>query len=69
MPYQRQVRVLKWLTVTLLAYVAVAFTVHVPWGEVAVRTLWPRISLDPGFITMVVAVMALAVVTMLATAF
>jgi Mn2+/Fe2+ NRAMP family transporter len=56
MPYQRQARLLKWLTVTLLAYVAVAFTVHVPWGEVAARSIWPHVSLDPSYITMVVAV-------------
>ena len=37
-PYHRYVQYLKWLTLSLLAYVAVLFTVHVPWGEVARRT-------------------------------
>ena len=40
-PYHRYVRFLKWLTLCLLAYAAVLFTVHVPWGQVALRTLWP----------------------------
>jgi Mn2+/Fe2+ NRAMP family transporter len=35
------VRFLKWLTLCLLAYAAVLFTVHVPWGQVALRTVWP----------------------------
>ena len=40
-PYHRYVAYLKWLTLSLLAYVAVLFTVHVPWAEVALRTVWP----------------------------
>ena len=31
-PYHRYVSFLKWLTLSLLAYAAVLFTVHVPWG-------------------------------------
>jgi Mn2+/Fe2+ NRAMP family transporter len=45
-PYHRYVFFLKWLTLSLLAYAAVLFTVHVPWGEVALRTLWPHFKLD-----------------------
>src|ERR1700733_1747147 len=33
-PYHRYVWILKWLTLSLFAYVAVAFIVHVPWPEV-----------------------------------
>ncbi|MDE2575188.1 MAG: divalent metal cation transporter [Rhodospirillales bacterium] len=40
-PYHRYVTFLKWLTLSLLAYAAVLFTVHVPWGAVALRTFWP----------------------------
>jgi NRAMP (natural resistance-associated macrophage protein)-like metal ion transporter len=40
-PYHRYVRFLKWLTLSLLAYAAVLFTVHVPWGQVMLRTVWP----------------------------
>jgi Mn2+/Fe2+ NRAMP family transporter len=43
-PYHRYVFFLKWLTLSLLAYAAVLFTVHVPWGEVARRTAWPRFT-------------------------
>jgi Mn2+/Fe2+ NRAMP family transporter len=45
-PYHRYVSFLKWLTLSLLAYALVLFTVHVPWGEVALRTVWPRFKLD-----------------------
>jgi Mn2+/Fe2+ NRAMP family transporter len=31
-PYHRYVFFLKWLTLSLLAYVGVLFTVHIPWG-------------------------------------
>src|ERR1700685_2081450 len=43
-PYHRYVRFLKWLTLSLLAYAAVLFTVHVPWGQVALRTVWPSFT-------------------------
>jgi NRAMP (natural resistance-associated macrophage protein)-like metal ion transporter len=55
-PYSRYVRVLKWLTLALLAYVATAFVVHVPWAEVLTRTLFPHLSWKPEYITTVVAV-------------
>ena len=45
-PYHKYVFLLKWLTLSLLAYAAVLFTVHVPWSEVASRTVWPRLKLD-----------------------
>jgi len=43
-PYHRYVVYLKWLTLSLLAYAAVLFTVHVPWGQVALRTVWPKFA-------------------------
>ena len=45
-PYHRYVVYLKWLTLSLLAYAAVLFTVHVPWTQVALRTVWPHFKLD-----------------------
>lgn len=42
--YQRYVAVLKWLTSALLAYVAVALVVNVPWGHVLISTLVPHVS-------------------------
>lgn len=55
-PYHRYVFFLKWLTVSLLAYAAVLFTVHVPWGQVALRTLWPRFTPDASAAAVVVGV-------------
>ena len=55
-PYSRYVRILKWLTLALLAYVATVFTVHVPWLEVARATVLPRLEWSPAFITTMVAV-------------
>jgi NRAMP (natural resistance-associated macrophage protein)-like metal ion transporter len=55
-PYSRYVFFLKWLTLSLLAYAAVLFTVHVPWGEVALRTVWPKLTLNFNTASMVVGV-------------
>ena len=55
-PYHRYVFFLKWLTLSLLSYAAVLFTVHVPWGEVALRTIWPEIKFDSETATMVTGV-------------
>jgi len=56
MPYERYVRFLKWLTLALLSYVAVVFTIHVPWLEVARQTVLPRFTLGADAITVIVAV-------------
>lgn len=40
--YTRYVAVLKWLSLSLLAYVATVFVVDVPWGEVAKQLVWPQ---------------------------
>src|SRR6266478_4017223 len=55
-PYHRYVFFLKWLTLSLLAYAAVLFTVHVPWGEVALRTVWPQLTLNFNTASMIVGV-------------
>ena len=55
--YSSYVGVLKWLTASLLAYVAVAFSVNVPWGQVAHAVLVPKFSLDAAYLTVVVAVL------------
>jgi Mn2+/Fe2+ NRAMP family transporter len=55
-PYHRYVFFLRWLTVSLLAYMAVLLTVHVPWAEVAKKTAWPSLSLDFSTASMVVAI-------------
>jgi Mn2+/Fe2+ NRAMP family transporter len=55
-PYHRYVFFLKWLTISLLAYAAVLFTVHVPWGQVVLRTVWPRFTPNSDAATVVVGV-------------
>jgi NRAMP (natural resistance-associated macrophage protein)-like metal ion transporter len=54
--YETYVRYLKWLTLALLAYVAVIFTIHVHWGTVISELVLPRLVLDHNTITMIVAV-------------
>ena len=55
-PYHRYVHFLKWLTLSLLAYAAVLFTVHVPWGQVALRTFWPRFAMTSTAAAVIVGV-------------
>lgn len=55
-PYHRYVFFLKWLTLSLLAYAAVLFTVHVPWREVALRTIWPKLTLNSETAAVVVGI-------------
>ncbi len=55
-PYHRYVHFLKWLTLSLLAYAAVLFTVHVPWGQVAVRTFWPSFAMTSTAAAVIVGV-------------
>lgn len=42
-PYHRYVRYLKWLTLSLFAYVAVVFMVQLDWAEVAAALVAPHI--------------------------
>jgi Mn2+/Fe2+ NRAMP family transporter len=55
-PYHRYVFFLKWLTLSLLAYAAVLFTVHVPWGEVMLRSFWPKFTPNAEAATVVTGV-------------
>jgi Mn2+/Fe2+ NRAMP family transporter len=55
-PYHRYVNYLKWLTLSLLSYVAVLFTVHVPWSEVAWRTVFPKLHVNVSAATVIVGV-------------
>jgi len=56
LPYRRYVRMLKWLTLALLAYVAVVFTISVPWREAIAGIVWPRLTLTAAALTVIVAV-------------
>jgi Mn2+/Fe2+ NRAMP family transporter len=55
-PYHRYVKVLRWLTLSLLAYAGVLITLRVPWSEVALRTVWPQLKLDRASATVAVGV-------------
>jgi Mn2+/Fe2+ NRAMP family transporter len=53
-PYHRYAGYLKFLTLVLLFYVAAAFSVHIPWGEVARAAIFPSIILSRDELLMVV---------------
>jgi NRAMP (natural resistance-associated macrophage protein)-like metal ion transporter len=55
-PYHLYVWILKWLTLSLFAYIAVAFIVRAPWPEVLRRTVWPQFKLSKDSLTMIVAI-------------
>lgn len=55
--YRRYVLVLKWLTLALLAYVALLFVVHLHWREVLVGTVLPHVDLSHDALTTLVAVL------------
>ena len=57
MRYSRYVSALKWLTISLFAYVGVAFVVHVPWGTVAHSLVVPTMPFTAAALTAVVAVL------------
>ncbi|MFA6154785.1 NRAMP family divalent metal transporter [Mesorhizobium sp.] len=55
--YRRYVTVLKWLTLSLLSYVAVVLSVHVPWGAALYGALVPRMVFDGDHAMALVAVL------------
>ena len=55
-PYHRYVFFLKWLSLSLLAYVAVLFTVQIPWSEVVSHTVWPKLTLNANTAAVIVGV-------------
>uniref|UniRef100_A0A939MF21 Divalent metal cation transporter n=1 Tax=Bradyrhizobium barranii subsp. barranii TaxID=2823807 RepID=A0A939MF21_9BRAD len=56
-PYRRYSPVLKFLTLTLFAYVATAFTVKIPWGTALLAAVWPKATISADYFLMVVAVL------------
>jgi NRAMP (natural resistance-associated macrophage protein)-like metal ion transporter len=54
--YSRYASMLRWLTLSLFAYVATVFVVGVPWLTVARNLVLPHISLSSAYLTVVVAV-------------
>jgi NRAMP (natural resistance-associated macrophage protein)-like metal ion transporter len=55
-PYDRYARILRWLTVSLGAYVVVLLLVDVRWSEVVRATFLPEIRLDRPFLGALVAI-------------
>lgn len=55
-PYHRYVFFLKWLTLSLLSYAAVLFTIHIPWGDVIWSTFFPKLALNSETAAVVVGV-------------
>lgn len=56
-PYRRYSPVLKFLTLSLFAYVATAFTVQIPWSTALFATVWPKATVNADYFMMVVAVL------------
>ncbi len=54
--YTSYVSILKWLSLSLFAYVATLFAVHIPWAQVGYHLIVPNISLDGNYLTMIVAI-------------
>lgn len=56
-PFPRYAPILKWLTLTLFAYVATLFVVHTPWEEALRSALWPGFKWDGKYTATLVAVL------------
>jgi NRAMP (natural resistance-associated macrophage protein)-like metal ion transporter len=56
-PYRKYVRYLTWLTWSLLAYVATAFVVHIPWITALRSTVIPSVSFDADYLMALVGVL------------
>lgn len=55
-PYHRYLPILKWLTLSLFAYVGTVLASHVDWSRVISETLLPHISFDANYVLLVVGV-------------
>jgi NRAMP (natural resistance-associated macrophage protein)-like metal ion transporter len=56
-PYQRYAQILKWFTISLFAYVAVAFVVPINSKNVGLNLVMPKVTLSADYLTTVVAVL------------
>jgi hypothetical protein len=60
-PYERYARLLKWLTLSLFSYVAVAFVIPIDWKAVGLSLVVPHITMTRAYVTMVVAVLGMTI--------
>jgi NRAMP (natural resistance-associated macrophage protein)-like metal ion transporter len=56
LPYTTYVRWLKWLTLALLSYVAVVFSLHIDCSQVLLDVVWPRLTNSHEALLTIVAV-------------
>ena len=56
-PFPRYAPLLKWMTLSLLGYVATVFVVHVPWNEATMAALFPKPQFRAEYIATLVAVL------------
>lgn len=55
--HARYVAILKWLTLSLLAYFGTLATVRIPWESLLRGLIWPAVRFDQGFWLIVVAIL------------
>jgi Mn2+/Fe2+ NRAMP family transporter len=55
-PYRKYVIILKYLTLSLLAYVITAFVVGGNWNEILVSSIIPHVEFTPSFVMLFVAI-------------
>jgi NRAMP (natural resistance-associated macrophage protein)-like metal ion transporter len=55
--YRALVRIFKWLTLALFAYVITAFLVHPDWASVTRATFWPRVSFTSDYLMTFVGIL------------
>lgn len=55
-PYRKYVTILKYLTLSLLAYVITAFVVGGNWSEILVSSIIPHVEFTPAFVMLFVAI-------------
>jgi Mn2+/Fe2+ NRAMP family transporter len=55
-PYQRYLPILKWLTLSLFAYVGTVFASQVKWDEVVLSTLIPHITFSADYMLLLVGI-------------
>ena len=56
MRYEAYARVLKWLTLALLSYIATLFMVHIPWDEAGKGLTLPKVEWNGETLMMIVAI-------------
>jgi NRAMP (natural resistance-associated macrophage protein)-like metal ion transporter len=56
-PYEQYAKVLRWLTLSLAAYIAVLFVIDVNWGSVLRQTLIPTVSWNRPQIAVLIAIL------------